>query len=248
LTAGSVLVAAALLGACGSDEEPAQQAVESARTTTTPNVASTVPPTTPTTSTRTTTQRTTSERQKARKQRRKAKAEARTETTPPATAKQPAPTPPSDEPETSTRPRTRKQPPAPKPRPKPKPPETTGPPTHQITQSANLQLVTRKSSRSYVHEGPVQGTLVGTMTLNTTLGGPGVVATFTVTLPDGSIQGRGSAAVTLAESVVNFKGKATITGGTGAYENANGTGLGFSGTVAADVSTCSIKLNGALRY
>jgi len=109
--------------------------------------------------------------------------------------------------------------------------------------------VSKNGARAFVHEGAVEGTLNGQMHLDTKIGGKqGVKATFTVTLADGTLTGRGSARITLAQSKINFSGAATITGGTGTYGGASGSGLKFSGSVTSDASTCTVRLSGAVHY
>jgi hypothetical protein len=116
-----------------------------------------------------------------------------------------------------------------------------------IAERATLKLVKREGI-TYWQEGTVVGTLSGTIAVTITIGGPGVISTFTVTLPDGTIRGRGSARVRPAGSVVHYLGTASIIGGTGKYADASGRNLRYSGKGAADASTASARLTGELRY
>lgn len=237
--------AATLPLACGSDTEVAGQAGSGSsgridalptETTTSP----TVPAATETVST-------TAEQAAARKRRQMrarqakrraaARKRARAETTPTETNAQPPPA------KTTQSTPAEQPPPAPKPKPKP-----TGPPTHSVTENATLQLVSRNGARSYVHEGNVEGTLAGTMNLHTKLAGEGVIGTFTVTLSDGTIRGRASGRLLIAGAKANFKGTATILGGTGAYAKASGSGLLFSGSVPSDASTSTVRMSGQMRW
>jgi hypothetical protein len=88
------------------------------------------------------------------------------------------------------------------------------------------------------------------MVLRATLGGPGVTATFTVTLRDGTLRGRGEASLRPKRdgSSADFSGTANITGGTGVYVDASARDLRYTGNVEADASTSTVHLNGELRY
>jgi hypothetical protein len=131
-----------------------------------------------------------------------------------------------------------------KPKPKPKP---VGPASHHVVETATLKLVSKKGI-NFVQEGTVSGTVAGTMRLDAQLGGKGVQGQFTVTVSDGTLVGSASAALTLNGSVARFNGTATLTKGTGAYAKLVPTQLAFSGTVAADASTSTVKLAGDVRY
>ncbi len=236
-----------LLSACGSDREGVEQAASPSATapSTAPTVSTETVPTTTTERPDAKALERQAERRRAARKRRQARAEARAKaktttserSTPATTAEPPQTTAQSSEPKQKPRKRT----PSPK-------PQDTGLPTHNLTENATMQLVSRKGSRAYVHEGNVVGTLNGTMRLNTKLGGEGVIGIFTVTLADGTLTGRASAALTLAGSEARFRGTAKITGGTGTYANASASGLKFSGKVSADASTSRIQMSGPVRY
>jgi hypothetical protein len=114
-------------------------------------------------------------------------------------------------------------------------------------ENATLEL-TRRKGITYWQEGTVTGTLSGTIAVRVTIGGPGVISRFTVTLAGGTIRGRGEARVRPDGSVVHYKGTATITGGTGKYADASGRNLSYSGTGASDASTATARLSGKLSY
>jgi hypothetical protein len=247
---GVGLATVALAAGCGSDTEAPDQVDASLPLTSTPTTDATVPLATETSTTPSAAERAARRAQRARAQQRKrraaarrraAAAEARTEaeTTPaaPDSGATPAETP---TPEQSEQPA-----PTPEPQPKPKP---TGPPTHTITEQATMQLVSKNGLRSFVHEGGVEGTLTGTMNLRTRLGGPGIIGDFTVTLSDGTMRGRATGTLSPSGSKATFKGTAAILGGTGAYAQANGTGLAFSGHVSSDASRSFIRMSGQVRY
>lgn len=122
-----------------------------------------------------------------------------------------------------------------------------GPTPHQVTETANLRLVSKKGV-AFVQEGTVTGTLNGTMRLDARLGGKGVEGTFVVTLPDGTLTGSASAALALKGAFADFKGTATISRGTGAYKKLQPAQVAFSGSVKADASSSTVKLNGAISW
>jgi hypothetical protein len=128
---------------------------------------------------------------------------------------------------------------------KPKPP--AGPTVHHVVETASLKLVTKKGI-SFVQQGSVTGTVSGSMRLDAKLGGKGVEGTFVVTLANGTLTGQASAGLTLDGSVARFRGTAAIAKGTGAYAALMPAQLAFSGTVASDASTSTVKLAGDLRY
>jgi hypothetical protein len=126
-------------------------------------------------------------------------------------------------------------------------PKPAAPAAHSVNETANLHLLRRKGL-TFIQQGPVEGTNPGQMLLAVTPGGPGATATFTVTLPDGTIRGTGAARLTPAGSTLRFTGTATITGGTGTYKHASGHNLSYSGTSAADGSSTTVRLRGNVRY
>jgi hypothetical protein len=119
------------------------------------------------------------------------------------------------------------------------------PSRRSIEEVASLTLV-RREGLTFFQEGRVRGTLNGTMALQAQLAGEGVTATFTVTLPDGSLEGEGEARVKLGGKFVDFTGTASIVKGTGAYAGVTAKGLTFSGITAADGSTATMRLAGHL--
>ena len=127
------------------------------------------------------------------------------------------------------------------------PPANDEPRERYIVENATLELV-KRDGVTYWQEGTVRGTLRGTIAVKVTIGGPGVISTFTVTLLDGTVRGRGEARVRPAGSVVHYDGTASITGGTGTYARASGHNLRYSGTGEADGSRATARLVGHVRY
>lgn len=232
------------LAGCGSDKEP----VEAARTVSAETVkAPAVPRAVTTAAPAETETRTAPKRQRERRDREARTAPSNADTTAaPATA--PGPRPPAKTAEQTVPDAARK---TTTPSAKPERPAKTitskehTPQGRVIEEVASLQLV-RREGLTFFQAGEVAGTLNGQMTLEARLGGQGVQATFTVTVPDGSLVGAGEARVKLGGNVVKFSGSASIAQGTGAYAGATASELRFSGVTAADGSTATIKLAGRL--
>jgi hypothetical protein len=242
-----ILVVAVLLAVtggalgCGGDEEATQAAAEPPATESMPTTDSTVAPTTPSTNT--------PEEPARRKQRRVERKPQRPRREKPPSATETDPEPPSE-----TKPESVPAPPEPEPKPEPErtTPEKTKPPEPEetvlfIEENATLKLV-RREGVTYWQEGTVEGTLAGTIAVKTTIGGPGVISTFTVTFREGTVRGRARARVRPDGSVVHYKGTASITGGTGTYAGARGRNLRYSGSGAPDGSTATARLTGKVRY
>ena len=125
--------------------------------------------------------------------------------------------------------------------------QPAGPVPHQLSETANLQLVSKKGV-AFIQEGTVTGTYAGTMRLDAKLGGKGVEGTFTVQLKGGTLSGSAAAGLALAGARANFKGTASITSGTGEFKNVQPAQLAFSGSVKSDASSSTVNLSGTLSW
>lgn len=238
MTAAILLAGAAGAGGCGGDEEREKASAEQ------PAGESSAPSTTtaPTSPSASAPERPTRGRHHAKGERRRPQRDERSSATPTTPESPPKTTtgsaPPRTEPE-AERERTT--------------PKRTAPPAEPeqrvlfIEETATLKLVKREGT-TYWQEGTVTGTLSGKAAVRVTIGGPGVISTFTVTLPNGTIRGRGTARIRPAGKVVHYKGTASITGGTGTYAQASGRDLRYGGTGAADASKATAQLAGKMRY
>jgi hypothetical protein len=98
--------------------------------------------------------------------------------------------------------------------------------------TSKLRLIGRPGHVDYV-KGTVSGTFSGTTSVRfVAIGSTGGEATFTIyPKSGGSLFGRSVTHGRVVGPTAYFSGTASITGGTGSWAHAHGTGLAFSGTV-----------------
>jgi hypothetical protein len=97
-----------------------------------------------------------------------------------------------------------------------------------------------------VEEGHAYGSLPGRLRVRMNVG-PTVTASFTTYLSGGSISGHGTATLRTAGTYDTFGGTLTITGGTGRYAHAHGTG-GLYGSLNRYKETATVQTIGTLHY
>jgi hypothetical protein len=126
----------------------------------------------------------------------------------------------------------------------PKPAPATGTP---IDETAQLTLVSKPSATEYTQHGTVTGTYGGEMTLTAKITNDGISVRFTVTTPDGTVTGHGLAIVHITGAALEpITGTAAITGGTGRFAGAHGSGMKVRGRVALDASRGVVHLMGTM--
>jgi hypothetical protein len=87
------------------------------------------------------------------------------------------------------------------------------------------------------------------MTLHAQIKTKGVVVSFTAQIPGGSVSGKGLAIISIVGAALDpLKGTASISGGTGKYANARGSGLSVTGKAALDGSRAIVHLTGNVTY
>jgi hypothetical protein len=101
---------------------------------------------------------------------------------------------------------------------------------------------------SFVEKGQVTGTLSGTMTAHVeTIASNNGQATLTLYLSKGTLSGRAPTHGHIVGPTAYFEGSMTITGGTGSYAHASGSGLRFSGTLDRQNFRVKAQLHGNVR-
>jgi hypothetical protein len=91
-----------------------------------------------------------------------------------------------------------------------------------VNDTGHLRLLKASGSR-LIEEGPASGTLPGSTRATLDVGGD-VSATFVIRTRSGSIRGRGGAALHSSARYASFGGWLRVTGGTGRYAHAHGSG------------------------
>lgn len=129
---------------------------------------------------------------------------------------------------------------------------TSSPPTanaaHVIDakDQAHLHLTSTNGSL-LIEEGPVTGAIPGTVKANFTIAA-NVTSTFTIyARSGGSITGQGSGALHSTGTTSSFGGSLKVTGGSGRYKHAHGTG-GFSGQINRKTFAVTVQTSGKLSY
>lgn len=114
--------------------------------------------------------------------------------------------------------------------------------------TTNLHLVSR-SGHTLIHQGSTSGNLSGaiythSVALSTSRG----EGTFTFYPKGGSISGRASTRGHVVGATLYFTGTATITGGTGKWAHASGSGLQYSGVMNRQNFHVTEHFSGNIRY
>jgi hypothetical protein len=105
----------------------------------------------------------------------------------------------------------------------------------------------RESGSDLTEEGPVAGTIPGRVKVNFNIG-PTVSASFTIYASGGgSISGRGKGALHSTSKYATFGGTLTVTGGTGRYAHAHGSG-GLYGAINRKTYALTVQTVGKLYY
>lgn len=101
---------------------------------------------------------------------------------------------------------------------------------------------------SFVEKGQVTGTLAGSMTAHVeTIASNNGQATLTLYLSKGTLSGRAPTHGHVVGPTAYFEGSMTITGGSGSYAHASGSGLRFSGTLDRQNFRVKAQLHGNVR-
>lgn len=115
----------------------------------------------------------------------------------------------------------------------------------KVSETAHLHMG-RESGPDLLAQGPVSGTLPGTVKVRLTVGAT-IEASFTITTKNGSISGHGSGKLHTSGEYASFGGTLSATGGSGRYAHAHGTG-GLYGVINRRTYALTIQTTGTLSY
>ncbi len=117
--------------------------------------------------------------------------------------------------------------------------------TLNASDEAHLHLI-HASGSQLIEEGRATGAIPGTVKASFTVEAT-VAGTFTIYTRGGSITGRGSGTLRGTGTYASFGGSLTVTGGTGRYKHAHGSG-GLYGTVNRRTEALVVQITGHLSY
>lgn len=124
-------------------------------------------------------------------------------------------------------------------------------PAHQaggtyVKESASLHRTGKHGFKLY-EQGSAGGTIKGSIYLELDVVATNrVTAKVTVAPKGGSIYGSGSAAYHVHGANAEFSGSLSITGGSGSWKGAHGSGLKFAGKIARSNDNVTVTLDGTL--
>ncbi len=117
-----------------------------------------------------------------------------------------------------------------------------------VKEHVDLNLVKRTGSTKFQHKGRASGTVKGSVRSTITLTHSVVLrGTVTITSPSGKLRMKVEGRARSLSLRTRFSGQATMTGGTGRYAHATGTGT-FTGVVNRSTWHATIDAKGTLRY
>lgn len=118
--------------------------------------------------------------------------------------------------------------------------------TFSLNESGSLHM-TSKHDFTLNEQGSASGTIAGTIYVHLTVTSTSrVTAEVNIYPRGGSITGYGSAGYHRGSTIATFSGSASISGGTGGYGHAHGSGLSFSGTIARSNDAITVRLSGTV--
>jgi hypothetical protein len=118
-----------------------------------------------------------------------------------------------------------------------------------LNDSANLHLQ-NKHGLVLKEAGNAKGSLGGTLYLQLNVTSTRSVTAQIQVYPNGggSIKGNASANYTVQGATAAFSGSMNVTGGSGRYSKAHGSGLKFSGTIKRSNDAVTVHVSGKLSY
>jgi hypothetical protein len=119
--------------------------------------------------------------------------------------------------------------------------------TLNVKDEGHLHLAAKPSGAAIVEEGPVTGTLPGTVKVRFNVGAT-VTASFTIyPRGGGSLSGHGSGMLHSTSVYATFGGSLSVTTGTGRYRHAHGHG-GLYGAINRRTDAVTVQTIGKLYY
>ncbi len=121
--------------------------------------------------------------------------------------------------------------------------------TFDLNDSANLSLSNKKGFE-LKESGKASGSLPGSIFIQLKVTGEREVTASIQVYPNGgSLKASASGSYRVdTSSTASFSGKLNITGGSGRYSKAKGSGLSFSGTVHRPGDSVSVRVSGNMSY
>ena len=116
-----------------------------------------------------------------------------------------------------------------------------------FSESAQLHKVS-KNGASFVERGPATGTYSGALILFLTTTPNGVTFRLKGVNSTGSLVGAGAATITAHGKIGTVDGKASITGGSGPFAGAHGTGLSVTGKFNRETYALQLAISGELDF
>jgi hypothetical protein len=118
--------------------------------------------------------------------------------------------------------------------------------TISLEESGRLHLAS-KHGFTLNEEGSASGTVGGAIYIHLTVASiDRVTAEVSIYPSDGSISGYATASYHVAGATASFSGTMSVARGTGSYDHAHASGLGFSGTIARSNDAVTVRLSGRM--
>ena len=118
--------------------------------------------------------------------------------------------------------------------------------TVSLREAGNLRL-TSKRGFTLNEQGSATGTLSGTLHVRLTIVSSNhVKAEVSISRNGGSISGEATASYHRSNGSASFSGSLSVSGGTGSYAHAHGSGLSFGGTIQNSNDAIAVHLGGSI--
>jgi hypothetical protein len=116
--------------------------------------------------------------------------------------------------------------------------------TFTLNESGNLHLASKRGFTLNEH-GSASGTVAGTISVQLTIVSTNrVTARVSIHPSGGSISGYATADYHRGTTAASFSGTMSVTGGSGRYAHAHGSGLGFTGTIQRSNDAITVHVTG----